>query len=197
VLFPNDRRFQTGLFVDELNKVEEAIRVSFYCEEGYYIYEPNVTTSSKTKLGGLLDVNVYDNYIDYNSSNEEVLYGDYNEDATLFYEDAVDHDVIHHEYDHAKPGVGGKTKAGIKHLDLERSVNEGNLRIKEEETYALSDLLYQNQYLAYIAPNEVKRIVLTIYLEGWDKECSNDLINSAFNASISFMGEHRSVPLTD
>ena len=188
---------QTGLFVDELNKVEEAIRVSFYCEEGYYIYEPNVTTSSKTKLGGLLDVNVYDNYIDYNSSNEEVLYGDYNEDATLFYEDAVDHDVIHHEYDHAKPGVGGKTKAGIKHLDLERSVNEGNLRIKEEETYALSDLLYQNQYLAYIAPNEVKRIVLTIYLEGWDKECSNDLINSAFNASISFMGEHRSVPLTD
>ena len=188
---------QTGLDVNSLNKVEEAIRVSFYSEDGYYIYEPNVTTPSKTKLGGLLDVSFYDGYIDYNSSFEEVLYGEYNEDATLFYDDAVDHDVIHHEYDNAKPGVGGMTKAGIKHLDLDKSVREGNLTIKEEETYTLSELLHQRQHLGYVGPNEVKRFVITIYLEGWDKECSNDLINSAFSVNISFMGEHRTVPITN
>ncbi|MCR5514249.1 MAG: hypothetical protein K6F36_02280 [Bacilli bacterium] len=185
---------QTGLSVDDLNKVEDAVRVSFYSSDGYVIYEPNVEESSKTPLAGLLDVSFYDGYIDYNSSNEEVLYGEYNEDATLKYDDAVDHDVEHHEYDNAKPGVGGKTLAGIKHLNLEKSVNEGNLKIKEEETYALKDLLLKgSQYVCYIAPNEMKRLVVTIYLEGWDKECSNDLINSAFSAHIAFMGEHRTV----
>ena len=109
------------------------------------------------------------------------------------YDDAVDHDVEHHEYDNAKPGVGGKTLAGVKHLNLEKSVNEGNLKIKEEETYALKDLLHKGKYVTYIAPNEMKRLVVTIYLEGWDKECSNDLINSAFSAHIAFMGEHRTV----
>ena len=49
------------------------------------------------------------------------------------------------------------------------------------------------KYVTYIAPNEMKRLVVTIYLEGWDKECSNDLINSAFSAHIAFMGEHRTV----
>ena len=96
------------------------------------------------------------------------------------------------------PTTTDDDKAAVEKLAKIADIDaEEYFRIKEEETYALSDLLYQNQYLAYIAPNEVKRIVLTIYLEGWDKECSNDLINSAFNASISFMGEHRSVPLTD
>ena len=38
----------------------QAIRVSFYSEDGYIIYEPNVESSSKTKLGGLLDVSFYD-----------------------------------------------------------------------------------------------------------------------------------------
>jgi len=184
---------QTGLSADELNKVEDAIRVSFYSEDGYVIYEPNVEESSKTPLAGLLDVSFYDGYIDYNSSNEEVLYGEYNEDATLKYDDAVDHDVSHHEYESSKPGVGGKTLAGVKHLNLEKSVNEGNLKIKNEETYALKDLLLKGKYVTYIAPKEVKRLVLTIYLEGWDKECSNDLINAAFSAHIAFMGEHRTV----
>ena len=188
---------QTGVSVDELNKIEDAIRVSFYSEDGYVIYEPNVETGSKTKLGGLLDVSFYDGYIDYNSSFEEVLYGEYNEDANLIYDDAVDHDVEHHEYDNAKPGVGGKTKAGIRHLNLEKSVSEGNLHIKEEETYALSELLHTKKWVTYIAPNEIKRLVLTIYLEGWDKECSSDLINAAFSAHIAFMGEHRTVAPTN
>ena len=184
---------QTGYSVEDLNKVEEAIRVSFYSEDGYVIYEPNVETSSKTKLGGLLDVSFYDGYIDYNSSFEEVLYGEYNEDANLVYEDAVDHDVVHHEYDDSKPGVGGKTKAGIKHLNLERSASEGGLKIKEEESYSLSELGHTKKWVTYIAPNEIKRLVITIYLEGWDKECSNELISAAFSAHIAFMGEHRTV----
>ena len=188
---------QTGTSVEALNSVEDAIRVSFYSEDGYVIYEPNVEKGSKTKLGGLLDVSFYDGYIDYNSSFEEVLYGEYNEDANLIYDDAVDHDVEHHEYESAKPGVGGKTKAGIRHLNLDKSVSEGNLHIKEEETYALSELLHTKKWVTYIAPNEIKRLVITIYLEGWDKECSNDLINAAFNAHIAFMGEHRTVAPTN
>ena len=183
--------------MEALYSVEDAIRVSFYSEDGYVIYEPNVETGSKTKLGGLLDVSFYDGYIDYNSSFEEVLYGEYNEDANLIYDDAVDHDVEHHEYESAKPGVGGKTKAGIRHLNLDKSVSEGNLKIKEEETYSLSELLHTKKWVTYIAPNEIKRLVITIYLEGWDKECSNDLINAAFNAHIAFMGEHRTVAPTN
>lgn len=180
---------ETGKSVEELNNVENAIRVNFYSEQANIIYEPNVQQSSHTKLAGLLDVQLWDGYYDYNSSSmEELLHGEYNNDAVLYYDDPVDHDVSHPETDSLRDGFKGKTKAGVKHLDIEKSERLGNLTLKEEETYTLQDLEIGGTEVVYLYPGVETRLVISFYLEGWDLDCSSDLIDAAFTADISFIG---------
>jgi hypothetical protein len=52
---------------------------------GYKIYEPNAEVGSTTLLGGRLDITPRDGYFDYGSDKKELLYGEYNSDATLYY----------------------------------------------------------------------------------------------------------------
>lgn len=180
---------ETGKSLNELNNVENAMRVHFYSQDASIIYEPNVTESSHTKLGGLLDVQFWDGYYDYNSSSmEELLYGEYNNNAVLYYDDPSGADVSHPETDSLRDGFKGKTKAGVKHLNLEKSISQGGLRIKEEQTYALNELGVGGQEIVYLYPNRVTRLVVTFYLEGWDLDCSSELIDAAFSADLNFIG---------
>ncbi len=180
---------ETGKPLEELNNVGNAMRVSFYSEQSSIVYEPNVKESSHTKLGGLLDVQPWDGYYDYNSSSmEELLHGEYNDNAVLYYDDPVNYDMSHPETDSLKDGFKGKTKAGVKHLDIEKSEKLGGLHIKEEETYTLEDLSVGGTEILYLYPGVETRLVVTFYLEGWDLDCSSELIDSAFTADINFIG---------
>lgn len=183
------KSMQLGVSESELNKVQDALRVAFYSEDGYYVYEPNVSSPSHTKLGGLLDVAFFDGYYDYDrTTKQELLYGEYNSDATLFYDEAVDTDTPHPETNDLGLGFKGSTKAGVKHLDIAKSESLGNLRIKEETTYTLADLGLGNQEICYLEPGIIKRLIVTFYLEGWDKDCVSTLRESAFDAHIAFRG---------
>lgn len=180
---------ETGKSLEELNNVENAMRVSFYSQDASLIYEPNVKESSHTKLGGLLDVQPWDGYYDYNSSSmEELLYGEYNNDAILYYDSPSADDETHPEVEALRDGFKGKTKKGVKHLDLEKSIKDGGLEIKEEQTYTLEELGVGGQEILYLYPGVTTRLVITFYLEGWDLDCSSDLIDSAFSADINFIG---------
>lgn len=181
---------QTGKSLEELNNIEKAMRVNFYSQDASIIYEPNVTESSHTKLGGLLDVQLWDGYYDYNSSSmEELLYGEYNNNnAVLYYDEPSETDTLHPETDSLKDGFKGKTRAGVKHLDLEKSKTQGGLEIKEEETYTLDDLAVGGQEIMYLYPGVTTRLVVTFYLEGWDLDCSSELIDAAFSAELNFIG---------
>jgi len=185
----NIKSMQLGVNAESLNNVEKAIRVNFYSEDGTYTYEPNVTSPSRTKLGGLLDVAFYDGYYDYDRDTlKELMYGEYNSDAVLQYDDAVDVDTPHPETDNLGLGFKGSTKAGVKHLDLEKSERVGNLHIKEEETYTLEQLGMRKQEICYLEPGKIKRLIVTFYLEGWDQDCISELREAAFDANIAFRG---------
>lgn len=185
----NIRAAQIGSTQEALDNVEKALRVSFYSEDGYYVYEPNVSSPSHTKLGGLLDVAFFDGYYDYDrTTNKELLYGEYNSNATLIYDDPVDVDTPHPETDGLGLGFKGATKAGVSHLDIAESERRGNLQIKEEKTYTLYDLGMKEQEICYLEPGKIKRLIVTFYLEGWDKDCVSELREAAFDAHISFRG---------
>lgn len=183
------KAYQLGVSSESLNNVENAVRVGFYSEDGDYIYEPNVKESSHTKMGGLLDVAFFDGYYDYDrTTKKEILYGEYNTDATLFYDAAVDTDTPHPETDNLGPGYKGATQAGVQHLDLAKSEAEGNLHIREEETYTLEELSLGGQEICYLEPGKTKRLIVTFYIEGWDKDCVSEIREAAFDAHIAFRG---------
>lgn len=181
--------------VKDLDNVVNATRVSFFSSNGYYIYEPNALTSSHTLLGGILDVAPKDGYFDYDSSAmKETVYGEYDESATLVYDDPQTEDS----------SLSGKEscfnaihKAGVSRFNYEASVAQG-LSIKEEKTYTLEQLGIksgQGQFdkesmtpIAALKENTPTRVVVTIYLEGWDFDVTEAIGNGKFNLNLGFKG---------
>ncbi len=175
---------------NSLNKISSACRVSFFSNMGYTIYEPNVTSASSTYYGGRLNVrSSADGYYDYDSSGKEILYGEYEDEALekLQYEIAP----------YSEPGDPFKTlvsnsKEGnlaITASSLEEVKKEG--LIKKETSYTLSELSADSSSkhpILYIPKGQERRLVVNIYLEGWDSDCELSLDAATLAASISFAG---------
>jgi hypothetical protein len=180
---------QTGDAVSDLNKVSDCLRVSFYGDEGYTIYEPNVASGSATPLAGRLDVLHSDGYYDYDDNNREILYGDYNYDScTLAYDAANPASPV--ATTTATNGFDAITKPGVQPLDIAESTN---LAITKEPTYSLSDLTLTaaiQHPLLFIPANGVRRMVLSLYVEGWDRDCVNSVKDASFLASVVFSGRY-------
>jgi hypothetical protein len=177
----------------DLNKIQGCIRVSFYSDDfGFKIFEPNVAVSSNTLLGGRLDINPFDGYFDYNEKTKrEILFGDYNKDAdpTLFYGLAsADDTKPEGEVDCFHSG----TKAGIAPLDIESSTESGGLLITQEKTYPLSDMLAPSDGMpggnpvTYCVAGEPHKVIVTIYVEGWDFDTVASIVSSSVSMNLSF-----------
>ncbi len=182
-----------GLDVDELNNIDQCLRVSFYSElvdsYQYLIYEPNVKEPSHTKFGGRLNIVDEDHYFD-EENGKEILYGEYNSDAELIYSEAA----FVNELSEKETCFNALSMPGTQALDIEKSIEESNLTIKEEETYTLVDLAsigtntLPNMPLCSVHANSTQRMVITIYIEGWDLDCTEDVASSVFDVNLSFSG---------
>lgn len=187
--------------VDDLDNVVNATRVSFFSKDGFTIYEPNQLSSSKTVFGGILDATSKDGYYDYDSNKKEIVYGEYDDDASLVYDSAYDTDST----------LNGRAtcfnaihKAGIERFNYEESVKKG-LSFKQEKTYTLNQLAInqsQGQFdeesmrpLAKLKENTPTRVVVTIYLEGWDLDVTEAIGNGSFTLALGFRG--LAAPLED
>jgi len=179
----------------DLNQIAFCSRVSFYSQDyGFKIFEPNVTASSKTALGGRLDLKPFDGYFDYDkSTSSEVLFGDYNqsESPTLYYGSAPTEDTT---YEGTNTCFNAATRAGIRPLDVATSESLGGLKITRETTYTLAELMAPEgggrlgvgRPLAYCYAGVPKKVILTVYVEGWDLDTVQAVSASSFNMNIVF-----------
>jgi hypothetical protein len=186
-----------GLSAEDLNAVEKCARVSFYSTIGtasnYTIFEPNVSQGSTTVYSGRLNLTDDDRYYDYDNEGKEILFGEYTDD--------------HLVYDEAGrvASVSGKETAfnalsapsPIQPLDLGKSVSEGGLVRAKETSYTLSELTnldYRNGHpLAYCPRNVPTRIVVSVYLEGWDLDTVESIGYAKFNLNLAFAGLYKSL----
>lgn len=172
-----------------LDKIESACRLSFFSNMGYCVYEPNVEESSGTYYGGRLNVRPADGYWDADENGREILYGEYSDQA-----------LEELEY-----SPSGPSEPKNPFLTLDGSSKEGNLAITEEslakveqegliakeKSYTLSELLpnaSMKRPLLYVPSNSTRRLVVSLYLEGWDEDCELSLASATLAASISFTG---------
>jgi hypothetical protein len=184
-----------GVSKAALDTIANCVRVSFYTEEyGYQIYEPNVAKPSDTALAGRLDYSPVDSYYDHeldeaSNADREIIYGDYNssDNPTLFYRPASEEDS---KLIGTRSCFNASTKAGVSALDIERSVSEGGLIIAHEKTLTLADLDQPasnegvGHPLLYCRADEPQRMVLSVYVEGWDLDCIEAVNESSFDMSI-------------
>ncbi len=176
-------------YASRLDNISKACRVSFFSNMGYAIYEPNVDEGSSTYYGGRLNVRPSDGYYDADDSGKEVLYGEYSDEALK-------------KLEYVKAGA---SEPGDPFATLVASSKEGNMAITEESldsvkkegliaketSYTLSELSSKSSTkrpVLYVPAKQIRRLVVSIYLEGWDTDCETILESATLAASISFTG---------
>ena len=153
----------------------------------YAIIDPYKSDEKPVKLGGVLDNSkslTYDYYIK-EGVKYETVYGEvYNRDK-IKYIDGDSHDT---EIIGEPSAFNAAHLANIKWFDEEASVENG-MEIAIEDSLDINDFHYGTGLAPFdikVERNVPKKIVLSIYIEGWDLASINSTMGSSFLADISF-----------
>ena len=189
--------FYTQYSLDEfkanLKKLVLAMRFSILVKDeneySYTIIDPNKSEGEITLLGGILD-NDADQFYDYyveNGTNEkkERVYGEVIGDKNLYqYDDALDEDEDFLENGGPTSSFYARHEAEVKRFNLKDSIDNG-IEIKQEEAVDLKHFKSSDFHFP-VYMNEPKEVVVSIYIEGWDKESVNYTMGAAFISNLSF-----------
>ena len=240
---PNDRH---RISVDDVNKVEDYIRVSFYSEmtyeplmgddkiEGmkdfttgpkYQIIDasPNIVGSEAQKYDvpyfGRLDISPNDGYYDYyQSSKKEILYGSYGQNTVMYSESARETNYSNSTLQNCflantRPGIEPVLGTGDDHTgEIQYTVTkENNNKDYFENSYPRGYLLtdfanqkvsnpYLNEYGWYHMPNDAicyvthdkpQKMIVSVWAEGWDRDCNNLSQEANFDVLISIGSRYK------
>lgn len=195
---PDGVPMNPALSVENLNKAVGAVRISFLSNMGYKIFEPNPDVageSSNVRFAGRLDVNPWDGYYDTNSADTEILYGQYDERVYSILENR--YTIVN---EHNQPSKSANSFLA-EHRYGCHALSDGDIAsldaaglIAHERTYTLDRLgvNYEGTKspLLFIKANTVERVVISIYCEGWDLDCTNAAYLAAMKVHLGFSARY-------
>jgi len=176
--------------VEELDRVVDAARVSFCTDTSYVVAAPGAY--QRTLYGGVLDLNG-DGYYDYNAENEEILYGEYVDHSIRYNENMEESDPLKvscFEANH-KPGVEMvDIEDSNQHIAVENAIPFDALTLSKEDynLHVKDQYGFEKTPICHIKANEDTRLVISIYLEGWDRRMTDKLYSAAFDIKLNFTG---------
>ncbi len=167
---------------DKLNEAVNCLRVSFASDSGYYVARSK-EADYEVNYGGLLDVLPYDGYYDHRDG-KEVVYGQYS--GTPKYDENV---VGDGEKSKTSDFLNAGHAKGIQKADLSDVVFEKEAA-EPFSAFTLEDGAGQTSStpILELEANVAKRLVVTIYLEGWDPYCTNDIGLASMSLDLVFTG---------
>lgn len=180
---------ESGVLKEDLDEVVNASRISFYTYDSYTVLKPYLEKDKdkpyETKFGGIMDLNG-DGYYD-SRDGKELLYGEYETDST--------HQVAYKSHNESPKEIARKNvfnanhKEGIDIVDFENTTVD----IKKEKTITFDDMIIKEDEpdmdvspITTLKKDEIKRIIVSIYLEGWDRNMTSSLYMASFDVNISF-----------
>ena len=182
-LAKEEGHFTAGEYLERLNGVERCGRMSVLVDGEYLIFDPS-NNEKEVVFAGVLD-NDNDVYYDYyqdpdNGEFYEVCYGEVLDRSKLVYLDPVDEDSL---LEGEPTAFNARHAAGVHILDFEAS----------KEAFAHEQRHFGEEFTPYDAPLifeldafTPKRIVVSFYLEGWDKDSINGAMGASFDVAMSF-----------
>ena len=166
--------------LEDLNHVTDSLRFSILNpnddEYGYYIIDPY--KQEDTYLCGTLD-NTQDGYYD-NIDGHEIVFGEYDHEEEIIYDSPLGEDS---QIEGRQSVFNAKHKKGIESFDPSQ-LNENKLGAHKENSLAKNDI--EDTIEIALEPQEPKKIVVSLYLEGWDRDNTDYSAYGSFNASMSF-----------
>ena len=179
---------------ERLNKLPEAMRFSVLVPDEevyqYGIIDPNKDQTKIVEYGGLLDVNIdgyFDSFHDGNV-NKEHFYGDINDPNKIVYAESELNDSDYVDPTKDTSAFNARHEANVQRFDKEASLNNGLVINKEPSLglYDFSPMKENKPFVIRCNEYEPRKIVLTIYIEGWDLESVNYTMGASFIASLGF-----------
>ena len=179
---------------EKLNSLRDCLRTSILINTEdfyrYYIIDPYKKDNEEILFGGVLDNDAdgyYDFYSDPNDGKKkEVVYGEVS--GTPAYNDPVDPngEVQTLKGKNIYFGNSFEAKSRIDTYSFNKE-NSNELTIATEKSYSLEELSGNDTELLIPCYRGVPtEIVVSIYLEGWDKACINQTMGACFDTNISF-----------
>ncbi len=174
----------TGYSAEELNHVLDCARFSILTRDVYYIVELGQEKTTKTVFAGPLQARNTFGYYDA-QDGKEILYGEY--EGTPSYLPAPEEDYKPYEDDTSFHAIH---RAGIEMVDT------SSVAPAVEQTHVLSELVLPETAseagdtlcLGTLQPNEDFRVVISVYIEGWDLDLTDTLASGKFSLDLSFVG---------
>lgn len=170
---------------NNLNNIKKSMRIGLYdsLNAKNTIIDP--FKDSLTPLFGILDVDndrYYDSFIDKNDFKvKELLYGEYeNEENIVYSYNSSEIRIPVNELN----AFSAFHKEDSYIVDLEASLNNGLIG-KYEDSVSLNEVS-DDQTFILLNHDEPKRIVLSLYIEGWDKDNIGLVEYGAFMSYIKF-----------
>lgn len=176
--------------LDGLNSQEKCLRMSILLPDEdcyqYTIIDP-YKDDKDVYFAGALD-NVTDRYYDYYNGQDgeryEVIYGNAKNKEKAVYDECKEQDIEKAEGDYTI--FNARTMANVHRFNLEKSLENG-LDVEKEKSYSLEEIdVYETPLAIPLYRNKPRKIVLSIYLEGWDKLNTNITMGSNFTCDIAF-----------
>lgn len=185
-----------------LNELKNCLRMSILVNTEnyyrYYIIDPYKEENEEVLFGGVLD-NDADGYYDYYQDGEnkiEYVYGEIEDRSKAKYVDPVDPNGYVDKIK-SKGSFYGNSFVAKNRIDAYAfdKASSTELKIAKEESYYLSDADgYDTEILIPCYHGEPTEIVVSIFLEGWDKACINQTMGACFDTNISFKLLRRIMP---
>ena len=192
-----DDEDERKIIKQDLDNVVNSLRLSVLLPEGndkeeyaYYLIDPK--KEEDTYLCGSLNLNegVSEYYHTYykNSEEFETFFGEYNDESLLVYNPPQSSDS---ELVGRLSEFNSKHRKGVRTVNLEESIENGFIPKKENSlTLAQADITTDEGKDTGIRiplkAYEPKKIVLSMYLEGWDRDNIGYVQKGQFYADIKF-----------
>ena len=205
---PNQRENAIKDNPEQLNEAVHALRVRFNGSDAdgnptditgrpdaYDALDKRMDRGAKGEdvyFGGVADMMPYDGFYD-NADGKEYCYGlDAQPSDPSYWYDGETSDT-------GKEGgnfLDAAHKSGVKLFDVQRAKKE-HLIPKEEAPYFSQNLIppeeFEGQlpsglFLLDLKANQPKKLVVTVYIEGWDPYCTNDIGNASMTLDLVFTG---------
>lgn len=169
---------------NNLNQISKSMRYSILIpdEENYAYYIIDPTKTEDTLFGGVLDSNRSGYFDTYEKDNEifEKVYGEIEDYFKIVYDDPNPQDIL---------ATGPLTcfnankMKGTRSFNLQKSINNG-LKIAKENS--ISNDEFETKLQIPLVSQEPTKIVLSIYIEGWDLDNTNLVQHASFFAGLKF-----------
>ena len=164
----------------DLNSVTNSLRFSVLTpdEDDYHYYIVDPYKESDTYLCGTLD-NTQDGYFD-NVDGHEVVFGEYDKEEEIVFDSPGSEDSV---LEGRQTVFNAKHKKGVKSFNSSQ-LNENKLGAHKENSIARNDI--EGAIEIPLEAQEPKKIVVSLYLEGWDRDNVDYSAYGSFNATVGF-----------